>query len=148
MSCDHDDSAPYNYHIYSRPADAKSSSLQIMFGRIMVTFVIGLCAVLAAGQSFGTFGRWSSWGPCSVTCGQTRGVQSRHVQWRCRPGVNGWCRHPNSELTRECKSHIPCVTPKPASCRCTPPHYTEPCCPRGETIAFYFICYLKHIYTG
>ena len=126
---------------------AKTTRLYIMFGILMVTWVFGLCAVLATGQSFA---RWSPWGACSVTCGQTPGVQSRHreLRWRCGPGVSGWCRGLNSEQTRRCESNIPCVTPKPASCRCTPPHYTEPCCPRGETIAFYFIFYLKHIYTG
>ena len=125
---------------------AKTTSLEIMFGRLMVTCVFGLCAVLAAGQGF--VGTWLRWSPCSVTCGQTPGVQSRRWGWRCSIGVNGWCRLPNSEQTRRCKSNTPCVTPKSAACRCTPPHYTEPCCPRGETIAFYFILYLKHIYTG
>ena len=124
---------------------AKTTSLQIMFGGLMVTYVFAMCAVLAAGASFW---RRLPWGPCSVTCGQTPGAQSRRWEWRCRTGVNGVCRISNRDQTRRCESHISCVTPKPASCRCTTPHYTEPCCPRGETIAFYFIFYLKHIYTG
>ena len=107
---------------------AKTTSLYIMFGILMVTFVIGLCAVLAADARL----RWSPWGPCSVTCGHTPGVQSREWRWRCRTGLNGWCRTANKE-TRGCSSNTPCVTPKPAACRCTPPRYTEPCCPRGET---------------
>ena len=126
---------------------AKTTSVYIMFGILMVTCVFGLCAVLAAGQSFGGI-RWSRWSPCSVTCGQTPGVRSRHHEVRCRTAVNGRCRFSNRDQTRGCKSNTPCVTPKPAACRCTPPHYGEPCCPRGETIAFYFIFYLKHIYTG
>ena len=139
MPCDHDDSAPYNYHINSRPADAKSVGGQdnkfiyIMFGILMVTCVIGLCAVLAAGSRVPY--RWSPWGACGVTCGQTPGLQSRRAEWRwrCRTGVNGWCRAAYTKQTRRCESNIPCVTPKPAVCRCTPPRYTEPCCPRGET---------------
>ena len=119
---------------------AKTTSLYIMFGILMVTCVFGLCAVVAAGVPF-SFGRWSPWGACSVTCGHTPGVQSQHLElrWstavngRCRTIVNGWCRIPNREQTRRCYSNIPCVTPKPAACRCTPPRYTEPCCPRGET---------------
>ena len=117
---------------------AKATSLYIMFGRLMVTFVFGMCAVLAAG-SYRPFWRWSPWGPCRVTCGHTPGVQSRHLVWRfrCRTSVNGWCwrvyREENGKQTRRCESNMPCVTPKPAACRCTPPHYREPCCPRGET---------------
>ena len=109
---------------------AKTTSLYIMIGILMVTCVIGLCAVLAAGRRV-PFRRWSPWGACSVTCGQTPGVQSRHVEWECN--VNGVCRTGNREETRRCSSNMPCVTPKPAACRCTPPRYTEPCCPRGDT---------------
>ena len=104
-----------------------------MFGRRTVNCFLWLCAVLAASKSFGPFrSRWSPWGRCSVTCGQTPGVQSRHKEWGCRTGVNGWCRTANSEHTRRCYSNTPCVTPKPAACHCTPPHNREPCCPRGE----------------
>ena len=104
------------------------STALIMFGRLMLTCVFGMCAVLAAGESSWW---WSRWSPCSVTCGQTPGVRSRHKKLSC--SVIGWCRTGNSEETGRCESIIPCVTPKPAACRCTPPQHSEPCCPRGET---------------